>query len=508
MSEPENTPAAIETPEPSDEGLHKQEIEYRPRPARPFKARGGSKKNRADLDHEYYLQKREGILTTRHREYTKKVRTPEERALSKMRMSAAKKQSWKKMLAAKKQNVRRALDAGRAVQLAKFAERRPAWKIIKARLEGALLKEIAAKNGTGLKPIRLVVHSVDLPEGKRYFCDRSRPFTRGSGTEVQKSLGFTMDEFAVELGIRKRRVAIWLTNPTKNLDPSEARGCIKLRNQQAEKFLDEKTIRGLSFVDRYDRAAVLATLFPRLKAEYRLLLDTIPAIRAFLKQSASDCQEEELANFVIERAQEEKRGELPGRNFLALVRWLPQLMPWLLENQSKLKGSELARLLVTDLLAFTCSCSDLSGRTIIGSAVSASNAVAALEVRRIRDLRSRIRGGLASAPALPRKKYRHAESWKPKAELFRSHVQATLPTFRAAFRELRQAKRAAPLNSTAWRDRLRQEKHSDAEIDAVFLSKTAEAAAIRCAAIRQGLNPKTAQNLYYSGSSKTKSPKK
>ena len=49
-----------------------------------------------------------------------------------------------------------------------------------------------------------------------------------------------MDEFAAELGIRKRRVVIWLTKPTNHLDPSEAVAASKIpRNQQAEQFLDD-----------------------------------------------------------------------------------------------------------------------------------------------------------------------------------------------------------------------------------------------------------------------------
>lgn len=112
-----------------------------------------------------------------------------------------------------------------------------------------------------------------------------------------------------------------------------------------------------------------------------------------------------------------------------------------------------------------------------------------------------------SEPATPasaksRKSYKHAPSWQPKAKLFRAEVRATLPTFRKLFEELRKAKRATPLDSAAWKTHLGQQKHSNVEIDAALQSKTYEAAAVR-----QGLKLKTAQNLYYSGSSKAKSPK-
>jgi hypothetical protein len=108
----------------------------------------------------------------------------------------------------------------------------------------------------------------------------------------------------------------------------------------------------------------------------------------------------------------------------------------------------------------------------------------------------------------PTKKYRHVPVWQPKAKLFYDQVQVTLPTFREAFRELREAKQAAPLDPAAWKNRLRQRDRTDAEIEAVLQSKTPVAAAIRCAAVRQGLRLKTAQNLYYSGSPKAKSQKK
>jgi hypothetical protein len=127
--------------------------------------------------------------------------------------------------------------------------------------------------------------------------------------------------------------------------------------------------------------------------------------------------------------------------------------------------------------------------------------------------RYHVRGDASvSAPARggrrkPRK-YQHAPSWKPKATLFHEQVLVTVPTFCELFRELRQAKRATPLDATVWRDHLRKKKRSEIEIDAVLQSRTAEAAAIRCAAVRERLKLKTAQNLYYSGAPKTNSPTK
>jgi hypothetical protein len=486
MIEQESTPEDLQGP-PLSEGES-----YTPRPARPFAPRG-EPDTRAAYKRDWYLANRQRILSDLHAESAespKKQRTAEWKAKSHKRRSAAAKRHWKTMPTSKRHNLLKNLDAGREKQAAKFAEKRPAWKVIKGRLEGASLIELAERNGTSRVPIRLVVRSVNLPEGKRYRCDRGRPFTRGSGTGLQKSLGFTKDEFAAESGIRNRRIVIWLTAPTKNLDPAEVLTCVELRSREAKRFLDEKSVEGIPRVDRYERAAVLRTLFPRLKAEYKLLLDTIPAVRGFLKQNASDCQEEELANFVIEQAQAEKRGEVPGEDFQTLLCWLPQLMSWLLANQSELKGSELSRLLVLDLLKSTCSCSDLS-RRIMQDAVS--DAVP-FELRRLRDVRRLLSVGSTTGVELP-KPVRGASRKPRKSQAFREEVLNTLPRFTSAYEVDRKSKRES-LNIDFRMARLHKEGFSPREINAVLESRTPRSAAIHCAATRNKIQLKTAQNLF------------
>jgi hypothetical protein len=514
MSPPENTPNTMQTPAPSKEELREDE-NYTPRPPRPFTPRSGSGKL-ARYKHDRYLANRDRILGDLHAESMKspkKERTPAWKAKSHKRRSTAAKRHWKKMPAAKRQNALRALDAGRAVQAAEYAEQRRPWEIIKRRLGGEEYNTLVKLFGP--KPVQYCLRGADIPKGKLCLYDRARPFTRGSGTALQKSLGFTKAEFAQRIAIRERRVAIWLTKPDNHLERSEAIKCADLRDKVAKKLLSDDRIRGLSHLDSYSRANVLFTVFPNLKSEYKLLLEIIPEVRAFLKGRESACEEEQLGNFVFDGAQRETRGELSGHDFRVLLRWLPQLAKWILANQARLTASEPTRLLAFDLLATTCFCSP----KIVKAAIS--NTADPYGAQRMRELiRQHVTitptsaqiaiaaSGTAPLPSKPRKKYQHEPSWKSKASLFRAQVQVTLPTFREALRELRQTKRAAPLNPTAWRDALRQKKHSDAEIDAVLGSKTSEAAAIRCAAVRRGLKLKTAQNLYYSGSPKTKSPKK
>lgn len=117
-------------------------------------------------------------------------------------------------------------------------------------------------------------------------------------------------------------------------------------------------------------------------------------------------------------------------------------------------------------------------------------------------------GGGSVRLAEGKRKYQHSASWKPKARVFHDQVRETFSTFRKLFCELRQARKAAPLESAAWTNHLRQQNYSDAEIDAALHSKTLRAAAIRCAAIREGLKLKTAQNLYYAGALEKKSLEK
>jgi hypothetical protein len=223
--------------------------------------------------------------------------------------------------------IRRVMEAGRAIQLERFQNERREWDAITLRVNGASLKEIAVKLGFGesRKRVRTAVRSVDLPEGKRYQCDRGQPFTRGFGVELYATLNLARPDFALlvstpEHPVREQRIVIWYTNRKKNLMPIEARACIGLRDKIAYRLLGQDGKRGR---DSYDRRKVLAALFPRFHDEYKTLGQSLRAIGAFLEKN-HEANESDIGAFVIERAKEELRGDVDTNHWRALIRWLPE----------------------------------------------------------------------------------------------------------------------------------------------------------------------------------------
>jgi hypothetical protein len=275
------------------------------------------------------------------------------------RLSVGAKKRWKKISAEKKAACVAPLDAGRAMNQARYKAERREWDAIRLRLTGSSLKEIAEKLGFGKsrKRVRTAVRSVDLPGGgaKRYVCDRGEPFTRASGIELCKMLQQSYGEFArlistPEHHVREKRIVIWFTNSQKNLDPTEVRACQSLRTKIATKLLGQDT-RKLGF-DAYSRPEVLAALFPRFREEYQLFRAIIPDLRNFFR-SNGDAGESETAAFVIAMAQQEKQKRLERRTFRDLIRWLPELLPMLLAHRAEIAGETVANKIAVQLLAET-----------------------------------------------------------------------------------------------------------------------------------------------------------
>jgi len=354
---------------------------YQPAPPRPFKSRGGTGKHAA-YKHGWYLENRQRILLGRHAKSAKspkKQRTPEWKARSHKRRSIAAKRHWKKMSATARQKALGILAVGRSLKQAQYSDRRRHWEAVRARLEGASFNTIVAQIGPSLKSVNYCFRSTDLPKGKRYIFHRGHPFTRGDGTQLRESLGLACHEFAQRVGVRERRPMIWLTKPQNHLWPPEALRCMIFRRAVADRLLAGSTRSALRGYDAYDRRAVLMALFPSLRMEYKLLLETIPDLRRFLLDHPS-CSEEEIAKFALQQAQRETNGELQSRGFRFLLWWLPELMPLIVPIQGRFAGDENARFLVYELLAGTCGTSP----KIIKSALS--DTVRPAKPRRMREL--------------------------------------------------------------------------------------------------------------------------
>jgi len=254
MNPEENTPALSDSANDSampvgaarekapPERIPPGEKEYEPSSrARPFVPRGGLGKY-ADYKHRWYLQNRDRILRERiaARRAAPTEPTPEEKQRSHRRRSTAGKRRWKNASPKERAKILEILRAGRLAGQTKLSAQRREWDAIKLRLGGLSIKGTALKLGLGpkrRKRVRTAIRSVDLPEGKRYLCDRGKPFTRESGTRLCKALGQSYGEFAALIGVRARRPAIWLTNSSKHLDPSEAQRCMDLRDRIAKALL-------------------------------------------------------------------------------------------------------------------------------------------------------------------------------------------------------------------------------------------------------------------------------
>jgi hypothetical protein len=248
------------------------------------------------------------------------------------------------------------LNAGRAAQLERFQRERREWDAIALRVNGASLIEIADKLGFGKsrKRVRTAVRSVDLPEGKRYTCDRGQPFTRGSGINLYKALNQTAADFATLVStaahpVRERRIMIWFTNRQKNLMPIETQACTNLRDRIARALLAQDGKRGR---DSYDRREILAALFPRFREEYKTLGLSLRGIGALLKENPS-AKESEISAFVIQRAKDEVKGELSTTCYRELIRWLPQLMPTIIAHRAAIRGTKAPHRVAFEILAET-----------------------------------------------------------------------------------------------------------------------------------------------------------
>jgi hypothetical protein len=460
------------------------ETAYCPRPPKPFVSRGGSGKH-AGRHHEYYLRKREKILTERHnknmkaREERAEPTTKEQQASHRRRSDAAKR--WQKEMSSEaKAASRRRMDAGRAVQLARYKAERREWEAIRLRLNGASLIEIAEKLGFGKSPVRVrtAVHSVDLPESKRYLFDRGQLFTRGTGVQFYKSLRQSYAEFAALISepgrtVRARRIKPWFTNSGYCLDPRDAQACIGLRDRVAKELLAKDT-RRLGF-DSYSRPEVLAALFPRYREEYQLLRATLPSLRTFL-ESNSGAGEPEIAAFVIGEAQREKTEKSKSRAFRELVRWLPGLMTVLIRQKTGIAGDLVINRLAVELLAETIGVSLPIVRHVI------NRRSPPMPPERMRDL-LRLCPELAQPTPAARSKAGAPKKEKQQFEVFGEQWEQIIPRFE-------QGKRLARDGVAS----LRAGNFSDLEIDCIMGSRNAKTAAIRWISKKQGMNFQTGKN--------------
>jgi hypothetical protein len=346
---------------------------YQPLPPREFRSRGSSDK-RAAYKHQNYLKHRVRILTDRHAESAKKPKTPRTTQQRK-RMSAAKKRSWQEMSEASKSLASRGLKAGRDKQAEMHADRRRelGWPIIKQRLENVGVRVLKSKFGRIVYP---VLAEVGLTKRKQFYMDRGGVFTRGAATDLRVSLGDVAAEFAARIStpdnkVRAARPLHWLTDPDKSVE--EAPLCIALRDRLATELLGKETIRRASPRDRYSRPAMLVTLFPHIRSECKLLVEVMHRLSAFLKRHDGEAREKQIVSVVIEA----------GRKFRTILYWFPKLLPWVLQNQRRIREASVPderRGLVYELLASTCSCS----AKIVRAALS--NETHAIEPGRMREL--------------------------------------------------------------------------------------------------------------------------
>jgi hypothetical protein len=504
------------SPDPETQGAETPPVAddtYHPQPPKPFVSRGRSGKHAGRL-HEYYLQKREKILTERH---NKNMRAQDERAeptaeeqqASHRRRSDAAKRWQKEMSSEAKAASRRRMDAGRAVQLARYKAERREWEAITLRVNGESLKDIATKLGGSRQRVSRAVRSVDLPEGKRYLCDRGQPSTHESAIELCKMLCQSSREFAALIStpnhpVQERRVVILYTNRQGNLDPAEAQLCIDLRDRAARALLSH----GKYGLDGYDRREVLAALFPRYREEYQMLRATLRGVRGFLAANP-DAQESGIAGFVIGQAQAEKRGEFHTSCYRELIRWLPErpadretpkdrlprLMPVIFAHRADIAGSRVLNLVAVEVLADTIGApAKIAQKAIV-------NHVKPAPPKRIREL-LRLCPELAQpAPAIrpkprkirePRKIVQETSEYK----LARA-VDGILPKCQEAIQARRASQKSWPADKRRWESEIRKVGFTaQPEIDILIRSRTPAVAAANIIATRKGLIPKSVQNAW------------
>jgi hypothetical protein len=319
-------------------------------------------KKQAARGRKSYLKHRDRILGDLRAKYQKPERSLEWKAESHNRRSFAAKLHQKNLGERERQRQQEILSAGRDKMIAEAETDRleNQWDAMKLRLDGAEYETIISSYGSFNK-INRWFRDADIPEGNPCKYDRAYAFTRGSAISLMPSIGCTSPEFARLLKsrdprFRERRTIIWFNGKEKKLVPWEAKLCIALRKDVAAKLLADETVRGLSPLEDYNRSRVLVTLFPGLKREHKLVLETLPAVRLFLR-ATPNATEKHIANFIIERAREEKRGDLAGSDFRLLLRWLSELMPWIIAKGARISGEELLGPIAIDLVAYTCDCS-------------------------------------------------------------------------------------------------------------------------------------------------------
>jgi hypothetical protein len=297
-----------------------------------------TKKQEAAYKHQWYLDHREERLKYQRDKYVPRPkRTPEQIAQSRKKGGRTLKRRWKTYSPAKRRKISSGLRKGQATQQQRAKNRiiEKGWEILKRRLRGVAPTQIYTETKSSSNFVNDVLRKFEVPKGKQGFLfSRGHAFTRGQGTQIRLSLGLNDSAFGELIDIqretakeRARRIDSWYTKPKNKLLVSEARKCEELLYRVASTFLATEK----SGSDSYNRSAVLLALFPRLKTEYQLLLGALPDLRICMK-SGEPVDEQSIARFFLGKAFDESR-------LNALVHWLPDLMPSLLEHRVLIAGN-------------------------------------------------------------------------------------------------------------------------------------------------------------------------
>jgi predicted DNA-binding transcriptional regulator AlpA/DNA-binding CsgD family transcriptional regulator len=256
------------------------------------------------------------------------------------------------------------------------------WEIVRQRILGHPLKEIARDLGIHLHAARYHCALVGLPTNNcgPFLGDFGEAVSGRLIRELRKNSGLSWPEFDDQIGLSKNQGYNLL--PKMHVPPPVARGIIAWPDAIIREVFSRTGNSGKVFIRPNrpsSKPAFLKRILPHLPEKYGLLRKTLPVLRRELKDHP-DWTVADIGAFVCRQARMETHQQPRRHHWRILLCWLPQLEESLAQSLERLRSRKFVHEIAADLIG---SRYRISGKIIMRAM---DKSLKPMSVRDMRDL--------------------------------------------------------------------------------------------------------------------------